>query len=364
MCTVFMYQDANGVTYQARSHEDPIFFAESVTYYPAGSSIESMTPAGKPGKTFNTKYAFLAVTLAGMLPLNVKPKQESVLEGSNDQGLCFTGNNLFGTTSIEVSSSDDKVLVSTDLGHWALGNFQNVAQVKQALANKEVDIWVPALAAFGNLPSPVHYALFDKTGGAIVIEFTNGQVQIYDNPVGVMTNGPEFPWHLVNLNNYAQLTNVDTNSSKFNKLKVSPVDSGNALANLPSDQTSVGRFVKAAFYSNYAKKASTPKEAVLTLAHVVNNFDRPRNISIDLPDPSTANVENNATDKTQASSEVTLISFVNDLAQNQWYIRTINAMNFTKFDIPKLASLKQLKVITLDSIDELDGGDGTHLFLN
>lgn len=363
MCTAFMYQDANGVTYQARTHEDPVFFAESVTYYPVGSKIESITPTGKPGRAFNTKYGFLAVTIAGMMPLNVKPKQDTVLEGANDQGLCISGNNLFGTSTVEVTAPDENILISTDLGHWVLGNFQNVAQVKQALANKEIEIWVPRLAAFGNIPSPVHYALFDKNGGAIVIEFTDGQVQVYDNPVGVLTNGPEFPWHLINLNNYAQLTNVDKNSGQFNKLKVSPPDSGNALANLPSDQTSVGRFVKGAFYSNYAKKMSTPKEAVLMLSHMVNNFDRISGISIDLPDPSAANVENNSTDKTQASSEVTLISFMNDLAQNQWYVRTINAMNFTQFDISKLASLKQLKVITLDSIDELNGGDGTHLFL-
>lgn len=116
MCTTFMYQDTNGLTYQARTHEDPVFFAESVTYYPAGSKIESMTPAGKPGKTFNTKYGFLAVTVAGMMPLNLKPKQDTVIEGSNDQGLCISGNILLGTSTIEVTAPDKNILVSTDNG--------------------------------------------------------------------------------------------------------------------------------------------------------------------------------------------------------------------------------------------------------
>ena len=68
MCTVFMYTDANGIIYQARGHEGPALFPESVAYYPAGSIIESSTPAGKAGATFNTKHAFLAVTIAGMVP--------------------------------------------------------------------------------------------------------------------------------------------------------------------------------------------------------------------------------------------------------------------------------------------------------
>jgi len=34
----------------------------------------------------------------------------------------------------------------------------------------------------GNLNAPVHFALFDKTGAGIVIEFTNGQTVVYDNP--------------------------------------------------------------------------------------------------------------------------------------------------------------------------------------
>ena len=68
MCTVFMYTDANDITYQARGHEDPALLPESVTYYPAGSIIESSTPPGKVGADFNTKYAFLAVTIAGMVP--------------------------------------------------------------------------------------------------------------------------------------------------------------------------------------------------------------------------------------------------------------------------------------------------------
>lgn len=357
MCTVFNYIDANGVGYQARTHEDPAFYPEALAYFPKGTKIESVTPEGKTGMTFSTKYAILSVVLRGQV---ANAKQDSLLEGVNDQGLSFTVNLLKDTTSPVISSEDSKVLSAAELGTWALGNFQTVAQVKAALAIGEVDIWVPTPTTerFNKVVSPAHYALFDKTGAGIVIEPTENKIQVYDNPVGVLTNNPPFPWHLMNMRNYAHLTNVDKNIGQFNSLKVTSVDPGIALDNLPSSHTSTARFVKAAFYSSFAKKTTTPREAALTLAHILNNFDRVSNITLDLPDGSGVGAED------KPSTEITLFSSFNDLTQNHFYIRTVYAMNFTKFDMRKLTALKTVKEITLASIDELDGGEGTQLFLN
>lgn len=355
MCTVFNYIDASGIGYQVRTHEDPAFYPEALAYFPAGTRIESVTPQAKSGLTFNTKYAILSVVIRGLV---ADAKQDSLLEGANDQGMTFTCNLLKDTTSPTVSLDDSRVLSAADLGTWALGNFQNVAQVKEALESGEIDIWVPTTPRFDNVTSPVHYALFDKTGAGIVIEPTDNRIQIYDNTVGALTNNPTFPWHLTNMRNYAHLTNVDKNTAQFNNLKVTAFDPGIALDSLPSAHTSTARFVKAAYYSSFAKKAATPREALLTLAHMVNNFDRVSSITQDLPDGSGVGAAN------AVSSEITLFSSFNDLVQNRFYIRTVNAMNFTKFDMRALTKLDAVTEIALPRIDEVDGGDGTHLFLN
>jgi penicillin V acylase-like amidase (Ntn superfamily) len=39
---------------------------------------------------------------------------------------------------------------------------------------------------------PLHYAITDKAGNGLVVEFQNGKKQVYDNPVNVLTNGPIF----------------------------------------------------------------------------------------------------------------------------------------------------------------------------
>ena len=160
------------------------------------------------------------------------------------------------------------------------------------------------------------------------------------------------------MRNYAHLSNVDKNTAQFNRLKVTAFDPGLATETLPSGHTSPARFVRAAYYSAFAKKATTPREAVLTLAHMINNFDRVANITLDLPDGSGVGAAD------APSTEITLFSSFNDLVQNHFYIRTVNAMNFTRFDMRKLAGLTSVKTITLPSIDAVDGGDGTHLLLD
>jgi penicillin V acylase-like amidase (Ntn superfamily) len=356
-CTAMMMKDANGNAYQARTMEWAGVLPEAIHYLPAGSQIQSDTPDGKQGMTFKTKYGFVGVSLKHMVP---NAKQPAIAEGANDQGLSLSLNAFLGAEAAAVDSDPSKVLSIMDFGAWALGNFQNVAQVKQALQNKDVSVWLPPLALFGGMKAPFHYAIFDKTGAGIVVEFTEGKMNVYDNPVGVMTNIPEFPWHLKNLNNYAQLTNVDRNSGTFGSLKVNSPDGGNALAGIPFIQISSGRFVKAAFFTNYVRKAKTPTEAIQTLSHVINNFDRPYDLSVDLP---TGGVGAEGGDRNATSSEVTLFTTMNDLAQNQFYIRPINSINFSKIDLRKLASVKEVKKVSLDKIAQLHGADATDLFL-
>ncbi|EBF0843318.1 linear amide C-N hydrolase [Salmonella enterica subsp. enterica] len=45
-----------------------------------------------------------------------------------------------------------------------------------------------------------------------------------------MTNGPEFKWHLTNLNNYTQLTNEDSSAGTLGNIKISQPDSGIAVS--------------------------------------------------------------------------------------------------------------------------------------
>jgi choloylglycine hydrolase len=236
-----------------------------------------------------------------------------------------------------------------------LGNFKSVEEVKQAMANGQTEIWVPVSPLDPKAPLPLHYAINDKTGNSIVVEFTDGKAHVYDNPVGVLTNGPFFPWHLQNLQNYT-FSNVDKNTGQLGKLKLATQDGGIALTALPSAQTSQGRFVKAAFYANYVRKAKTPDEAVTTLAHLMNNFDRPYDLTVDEAGGTGDGVRSSGT-----SSEVTTWTTLQDLSRNLLYFRSIEAMNWAVIDMAKLKDVKQIKTVSTSDVDRA-GADSFKLF--
>jgi len=101
-------------------------------------------------RSFNTKYAILAATLHDMVP---GAKQDFLHEGVNDQGMTFTVNALMGNSSAVLDANAPNVLAATDMGTWALGNYQNVTQVKQALQSKEVSVWLPRIPSMAKIRS-------------------------------------------------------------------------------------------------------------------------------------------------------------------------------------------------------------------
>ncbi len=322
-----------------------------MTYFPAGTKVVSSTPAGNQGLTFDTKYPILGMSF----PVLPSAKQVAFAEGINDQGVSFSANWLTGTDSPTVGQDDARILAASDFGAWVLGNFKSVEEVKQAMGNGQTEIWVPATKLDPKSPLPLHYAINDKTGNSIVVEFTDGKVNIYDNPVGVMTNGPFFPWHLTNLQNYT-FSNVDKDTAQLGKFKIATQDGGSALAALPSAETSQGRFVKAAFYANYVRKAKTPDEAIVTLAHLMNNFDRPYDLTVDEAGGTGDGVRSSST-----SSEVTTWTTLQDLSRNLLYFRSIEAMNWAVIDMAKLKDVKQIKTVSTSDVDKA-GADSFKLF--
>lgn len=352
-CTALMITDTKGNAYSGKTMEYASPLPFEMTYVPAGTKVVSIAPGKKPGLSFETKFPVLGVSADA----GVGSGMDMMVEAANDQGLSVCSNELPGSRSPTGAGADAaKALASTDLALYLLGNFKSVAEVKQALEGGACSVWLPEVPLMDNLAAPLHYILFDKTGAGIVIEYLNGKQNIHDNPVGVATNAPDFPWHLTNLNNYAQLNNVDRNTGQFGKLKVNAPDSGNALANVPSSQIAAGRFVKAAYYTQFVRKADSPKEAVITLGHILNNFDRPYDLTID----EGYSAEGGTPGTT--SSEVTLFTWMNDKVRNLYFLRTINALNFTQFEIDKLASIKSVVTVPLAKINDASL-DGTQVLL-
>jgi choloylglycine hydrolase len=364
MCTSLGYKDASGKVYFGRTLELTVDLPYQITYFPAGFETISEVEGDAPLK-YSARFGVLAVAMPCRVPTadaSIEIADLKVLEGLNDQGLTFSLLSYPTAAGKQQSAEVTKsVLSASDLGSWALSQFATVAEVKAALADQPIAL--QPLALLGGVVSPFHYVVHDATGASLVIEFDHGVMTVYDNPVGVMTNGPKFSWHLTNLDNYTFLSNVDQSSATFGSYKAAQPDSGIATAGLPSSSTSVGRFVRAAYYAQFTEKAATPDLAVTTLAHVMNNFDRPRGVSIDYPSQSggghmeVAGLEQKGSEP--YATEFTCWTSLSDLDRKVFYVRDYKNLNFTSFDLKALAELKVPVVLPLDRLDEAGATDAT-----
>lgn len=361
MCTALVYTDATGANYLGRTLELTIDLPYQVVYFPAGLAATSQIP-GHPAVDYTMRHSCLTVTMPARVPTADKPiglADLKVIEGLNDQGLTFSLLSYPSAGGAQQAVDATRAILSvSDLGSWVLGQFATVAEVKAALAAQPV--MLQALPILGGVVSPFHYVVNDAGGASLVIEFDGGKMTLYDNPVRVMTNGPRFDWHLTNLDNYTFLSNVDKSTATFGGHKAMQPDSGIATAGLPSSSTSVGRFIRAVYYATFTEKADSPDGAVRTLGHVMNNFDRPRGVSIDYPAGGGAHMEVKGLAADTARpyiTEFTSWTSMSDLNRKVFFVRDYSQLNFTRFDLSALAGLKAPKVVPLSRLgaDVTDG---------
>jgi penicillin V acylase-like amidase (Ntn superfamily) len=355
MCTSLVYKDAAGKAYFGRTLELTTDLPYQMVYFPAGFPTASEVE-GHPPVAYAARHAILAVTMPARVPSAQAPLQMAdlkVLEGLNDKGLTFSLLSYPTAAgkqhAVEMTRA---VLSASDLGTWVLGQFATVEEVKAAL--DQMPVMLVPLAILGGVVSPFHYVVHDTAGAALVIEFDQGEMHVYDNPVGVMTNGPQLDWHLTNLNNYTHLSNVDQPSATFGAFKAMQPDSGIATAGLPGSNTSVGRFVRAAFYAHFTEKAATPDMAVITLGHVMNLFDRPRGATIDYPGAGGGHLEVEGLKEEEGAAyatEFTTWTSLADLERKLFFVRTYGALNYTRFDLAALAAERTPKVLPFQALD-------------
>lgn len=359
MCTALTYRDATDSVYLGRTLELDVEEPYLVTFVPKGQPFRSGAE-GHADFEYTTEQDFLAVTSPSRFPTDAEPLTQDdlkVTEGLNDAGLTFSllayPTSGGGDSSAEVTRS---LIQATDLGSWILGCFSSVAQVKAALG--EQPVFLTRLAMVGDLPFPFHIVVNDKSGGSIVIEWHRGELSVLDNPVGVMTNGPDFQWHLTNLGNWTHLTNVDQSTAKFGSLEARQPDSGISTASLPRSDTSVDRFVRAVFYANFTEKTQESDESLLALARIMNNFDRPRGVSVSSPDGGEGMSFQGVGGNSGPPTEYTSWTNLSDLDRGRFLIRTYGAFNYTSFDLGRLAEAGGLQVMPLSTLASM-GGDGT-----
>ena len=287
------------------------------TIVPRGYIQQSMLPNGDTGGlTFSSMYGYVGLAV-------VQPGW--VVDGMNEAGLSaglfyFPGYGQYP----EYNPSDAARTISDfQLVSWILSRFSTVDQVRAAINNIRVTSIDPRA-------STAHWRVTDASGAQIIIEITNGRANVYDSKLGVLTNSPDYPWQLRNLNNYVNLIPGTAGPVQFGPITLRAFGAGSGFLGLPGDFTPPSRFVRAAFLQNYSIQQDTSYDSAMQAFHILNNFDVPLGTEY-APGRAPVNMPS-ATQWTIATDMHDKVVYYNTM-----YNRTLRSIDLNKIDFANIA---------------------------
>lgn len=265
-CTGITVRTVSGDAFQARTYEWGSSYSDPVLKVAKRSSVYNAASPSGLGMAWKGRYGYVGILSAGSPYVN---------EGLNEKGLSVGVFFLPGFASYAPFDPRDvkNTISELDFTAYVLSMCATVDQVIEEL--ERIKITGVFQSQLGGVPQ-VHWRVGDSSGRTVIIEITDGGcVNVYESKVGVLTNSPEYPWHLVNLRNYVNLRPEPAASVELGGEKLTPVGSGSGLLGIPGDYTPPSRFVRAAFLLNNSRAPQTAYDAVILGFHILNNFDIP-----------------------------------------------------------------------------------------
>lgn len=281
------------------------------------------------GKQWQVKYAFTGISAYNY---------PQIVDGVNEKGLAVGLFYFPDYADYPALTAENKsqALAPWELGTYLLSNFQNIEEIKKGLETITV---APVVLKEANFVLPVHYIVHDAEGKSLVIEYVKGQLKTYDNPLGVITNAPAFSWHLTNLSNYVNLTVNNVPPLELTGTQLVSFGQGSGLRGLPGDFTPPSRFIRAAVFSEASVPVVTGLEGVLTVFHILNQFDIPK-----------GSIKDIGKDKS-IIMDYTLWTSVSNLKDRIFYFRTYQDQQVRKVELMKM-NLDDKKISTFPMTGE------------
>ncbi len=322
-CTSFRVKTTDGMVFYTRTMEGGEIYNSTVSVIPKGTEYQGTLPDGaQAGLSWTAKYGMVGMNTFG-LPV--------ITDGMNEAGLA-AGNLMFpgfsGYQSFDPAKSAETI-AQYEVITWILSNFSKVDEVKEAI--KTIRVCKGPEAMVGNLE--LHYTVHDSQGGSIVIEYVKGELHVYDNPLGIMTNSPSFDWHLTNLSNYINLTSVNAASSTTEGVTMSGLGQGTGMLGLPGDYTPPSRFVRMLALVLSSLPVTGADDGLVLAMTIINNIDIPIGV---VRDKVGAEV---IYDQTQWTA-------ISDLGRQRFYFRTYQNKDWRMVDVTRaLANAKGIMTI-------------------
>jgi choloylglycine hydrolase len=317
-CTGISLATTGGEHVQARTIEWGNFNLNSKLIVSSqGHSYTSKLPENKDGLTWESKYGFVGISVYSDALIG-----EGMNEAGLNAGLFFFPH--YGSLKPYDPNNTSSTIADMDFVRWLLSQFATVEEVK---ANLDKVTLAPIFIQDGQ-PSPTaHWRVSDKSGGNIVIEITDGgQINVYDNEVGVLTNAPDFPWMVTNLNNYVNVSPGTIGPREVDGHQLFSFGAGTASRSLPGDISPPSRFVRAWFYKSTTPPMKSSIDAVSQAFHILDNFDLPIGIEFSA----------NERDKIPDIPSATQWTAASDLSAGEFFYKTMYDSTVKRVDLNKI----------------------------
>ena len=239
-CSEVALSDGAEIAVSARTMDFPVDLKSELHVVPRGRHMTTSAPDGEKGLSWTSRYGFVGVNVLDM---------GRYADGLNEKGLSAAFLWL-EETEYPVPDKAENALSIQDTGAWLLGNFATVDEVKAAL--EEVTIWGEFADEVQMVP-PFHIAIHDGKRKHLVIEFIKGEMKVYDNPNGVLTNDPAFDWQTTNL------AFADANEMY--------------IGILPGGSTTAARFVMLSQLKDMSPQPESAREAVEFAVGIINRVN-------------------------------------------------------------------------------------------
>ena len=188
-------------------------------------------------------------------------------DGMNEVGLTVSALTFREATyqSPPDRNSSKKEVPYRFLVQYLLGTATNSSHAKQLVNNVTVTKGgqeIPELY--------IHWSITDKYNISYILEYINGKAVWHDDNLGVLTNDPDYSWHVSNLNNFVALSPYLPDAEKSASVGEVPSRSafGTNLLGLPGDLSPPARFVRMFYLREFAmsKNYPTSLDELITLA--------------------------------------------------------------------------------------------------
>ncbi len=321
MCTTIGFSYPDGYIF-GRTLEITTKMDHSILYVPAGQEEFIKTS----DSSYESRFATLGMSFLGMPMFG---------DGINEMGLMASNNLLPGYASFAEEPVEGKVnLTIFHAFSYLLTRCKDVHDVQREAARMNII----AKNEDGEESMGMHFFFTDNQGNGLVLEPKNGVLMAYDNPYGVLTNAPEFPWHTTNLKNYLHLQSSTIDSRPWNGTALTKLGEGSGLAGLPGDFTPPSRFVRAAFFVSATPRDLDRSSAILQGFRILSQSDIPTGAVID---------------HTEGNADETLYTSIMDTERLAYYVKCRENINLQSYSLADFKDSSHLQFVPLVQSMEL-----------